>query len=421
MTAQVLNVPAGMAGPGRREHFRRGRARLHREGMPAARRPLGKGRHLWIATVWNKAGEAVCSVPVLLRKSMAAPAATGPRLRLPHGCVRNGRGWLGRQRCTTPSSRPMSGITARKSKRRNAWLPKLATGEYVGAIAMTEPGAGSDLQGIKTTAKKDGNGYVINGSKTFITNGGTANFIIVVAKTDPKAGAKGTSLFMIETDEAGGLPPRPQSRQGRAEVPGHRRAVLRRHVGARRSAARRRKKARAFPADAAIAAGTPADRRSGRRHDEARAGETINYVKERQAFGKAVIGFQNTQFKLAELKTKATIAEVFVQHCSASFLKGQLDAATASMAKYWDHRHPVRADRRMRAAAWRLRLHERVSGGAHVPRCAGAAHLWRHQRDHEAADRTDAVGDRAACHTLRGGRLARRLHAGLGGTRSGCF
>jgi len=79
-------------------------------------------------------------------------------------------------------------------------LPKLISGEYVGAIAMSEPAAGSDLQGIKTTAKKDGNGYRINGSKTFITNGGTANFIIVVTKTDPSAGAKGTSLFMVETD-----------------------------------------------------------------------------------------------------------------------------------------------------------------------------------------------------------------------------
>ena len=90
-----------------------------------------------------------------------------------------------------------------EQKRR--WLPKLATGELVGAIAMSEPGTGSDLQGVKTSAKKSGNGYVLNGSKTFITNGQHANLIVVVAKTDPKAGAKGTSLFVVETEDAAGF------------------------------------------------------------------------------------------------------------------------------------------------------------------------------------------------------------------------
>src|SRR4029077_8187958 len=88
---------------------------------------------------------------------------------------------------------------------KKRWLPKLATGEMVGAIAMTEPGTGSDLQGVRATAKKSGNGYVLNGSKTFITNGQHANLIIVVAKTDPSAGAKGTSLMVVETDDAQGF------------------------------------------------------------------------------------------------------------------------------------------------------------------------------------------------------------------------
>jgi acyl-CoA dehydrogenase len=90
-------------------------------------------------------------------------------------------------------------------EQKQKWLPKMATGEMIGAIAMTEPGAGSDLQGIKTTAKKDGNHYVINGSKTFITNGQHANLIIVVTKTDPAKGAKGTSLMVVETDEVEGF------------------------------------------------------------------------------------------------------------------------------------------------------------------------------------------------------------------------
>jgi acyl-CoA dehydrogenase len=214
-------------------------------------------------------------------------------------------------------------------------LPKLISGEYVGAIAMSEPAAGSDLQGIKTTAKKDGNGYRINGSKTFITNGGTANFIIVVAKTDPSAGAKGTSLFMVETDG----------------LEGFRRGRLLDKVGLKGQDT-----AELFfddmwvPADALLGPEEgqgfiqlmqqlPQERLQiavqGVGMMKRALDETIRYVKERQAFGKPILAFQNTQFKLAELKTKATIAEVFCQHCSDLLIKGELDAATASMAKYW--------------------------------------------------------------------------------------
>ncbi|WP_421785643.1 acyl-CoA dehydrogenase family protein [Hyphobacterium sp.] len=214
-------------------------------------------------------------------------------------------------------------------------LPKMISGEYVGAIAMSEPAAGSDLQGIKTTAKKDGNGYRINGSKTFITNGGTANFIIVVAKTDPDAGAHGTSLFMVETDG----------------LEGFRRGRLLDKVGLKGQDT-----AELFfddmwvPADALIGPEEgkgfiqlmeqlPQERLQiavqGVGMMKRALDETIRYVKERHAFGKPVMAFQNTQFKLAEMKTKATIAEVFCQYCSDQLIKGQLDAATASMAKYW--------------------------------------------------------------------------------------
>lgn len=214
-------------------------------------------------------------------------------------------------------------------------LPKMLTGEYVGAIAMSEPAAGSDLQGIKTTAKKDGNGYRINGSKTFITNGGTANFIIVVAKTDPDAGAHGTSLFMVETDG----------------LEGFRRGRLLDKVGLKGQDT-----AELFfddmwvPADALIGPEEgkgfiqlmeqlPQERLQiavqGVGMMKRALDETIRYVKEREAFGRPILKFQNTQFKLAEMKTEATIAEVFTQHCSDLLIKGQLDAATASMAKYW--------------------------------------------------------------------------------------
>ena len=214
-------------------------------------------------------------------------------------------------------------------------LPKMVSGEYVGAIAMTEPGAGSDLQGVKTTAVKDGNGYRINGSKTFITNGGTANFVVVVAKTDPKEGAKGVSLFLIETDGLEGF------RRGR---------------NLDKVGMKAQDTAELFFEDMWVPADALLGEEEGRGffqlmeqlpQERLQIGvqavgmmkralaETIAYVKERKAFGKPVIAFQNTQFKLAELKTKATIAEVFCQHCSERLIAGELDAATASMAKYW--------------------------------------------------------------------------------------
>ncbi|MBO9545224.1 acyl-CoA dehydrogenase family protein [Caulobacter sp.] len=220
-------------------------------------------------------------------------------------------------------------------EQKQRWLPRLATGELVGAIAMTEPGAGSDLQGIKTTAKKSGNGYVINGSKTFITNGQTANLIIVVAKTDPTGGARGTSLMIVETDGTEGF-----ERGRNLDKLGH----------------EAQDTSELFFNDVKVPTenllGTdegqgffqlmgqlPQERLNiavqGMATIERALELTIDYVKQRQAFGKAIIDFQNTQFVLAECKTEATVAKVFVNHCIGQHLEGKLDAATASMAKYW--------------------------------------------------------------------------------------
>jgi acyl-CoA dehydrogenase len=215
------------------------------------------------------------------------------------------------------------------------WLPRLATGELVGAIAMTEPGAGSDLQGVKTTAIRKGDHYVLNGSKTFITNGQLANFIIVVAKTDPSEGAKGISLIGLETDGAAGF------ERGRnlhkigmeandtselffndVQVP------LENVIGGAEGRGFYHLMEQLPQERLNIAVQGVAAAERGYR-------ETLAYVRERKAFGKAVIEFQNTQFKMAEIKTKLTAARVFVNHCIGLHLKGQLDAATASMAKYW--------------------------------------------------------------------------------------
>ena len=220
-------------------------------------------------------------------------------------------------------------------EQKQRWLPRMATGELVGAIAMTEPGTGSDLQSIKTTAKKDGNQLVINGQKTFITNGQTANLIIVVAKTDPAGGAKGTSLVIVETDGLEGF------KRGR---------------NLDKIGLKAQDTSELFFEDVHV----PADNILG--GDEGRGfvqlmeqlpserlqiglqgiamieralEETINYTKERKAFGKAIMDFQNTQFVLAQCKTEATVAKVFINYCTGQLLKGQLDATTASMAKMW--------------------------------------------------------------------------------------
>jgi len=223
-----------------------------------------------------------------------------------------------------------------EQKRR--WLPKICSGELVTAIAMTEPGAGSDLQNIKTTAKKDGNGYVINGSKTFISNGQTANLILVCAKTDPTKGAKGISIVCVETDEVEG--------EG-----GFRRGRNLDKVGQHAADT-----SELFFDDVKVPASALLGEEAGQgfiqlmqklpqeRHIIGLQGigmieraikETVAYVKSRKAFGGTIWDFQNTQFKLAEAKTEATVAKVFMDHCTELLLQDKLDAATASMSKYW--------------------------------------------------------------------------------------
>ncbi len=218
-------------------------------------------------------------------------------------------------------------------EQKKRWLPKMATGELIGAIAMTEPGTGSDLQAVKTTAVKEGNQYRINGQKTFITNGQTANIIIVVAKTDPKEGAKGVSLMVVETDGAEGF------RRGR---------------NLKKLGNKAQDTSELIFDDVKVPTTNLLGSEEGQgffqlmqqlpqeRQQIAvisisvieRALElTIDYVKERAAFGKPIIAFQNTQFKLAEAKAKATMARVFVDYCTQQLIDGKLDAVTASMSK----------------------------------------------------------------------------------------
>ncbi|MEO0720744.1 MAG: acyl-CoA dehydrogenase family protein [Pseudomonadota bacterium] len=220
-------------------------------------------------------------------------------------------------------------------EQKQKWLPKLASGELVCAIAMTEPGTGSDLQNIKTTAKKDGNGYVINGSKTFITNGQTADLILVCAKTNPDEGAKGISIMVVETEGAEGF------------ERGRNLDKIGQHAADTSELFFNDVK---VPADALLGPEEghgfiqlmqqlPQERHiiglQGIGMIERALTETIAYVKQRKAFGKTIFDFQNTQFKLAECKTEATVAKVFMDHCTELLLEGKLDASTASMSKYW--------------------------------------------------------------------------------------
>lgn len=216
---------------------------------------------------------------------------------------------------------------------KRKWLPRMAAGELIGAIAMTEPAAGSDLQGIRTSAARDGNQYRINGSKTFITNGQNANLIIVVVKTDPSAGAGGTSLVVVETEEAEGF------ERGRnldkiglkandtselffndVKVPTANLLGVDEGQGFVQLMTELPQE-RLIIANQAVAA------------IERALALTIGYARERKAFGKAILEFQNTQFRLAQLKAEAVQARVFTDWCVGRHLHRALDTATASMAK----------------------------------------------------------------------------------------
>ncbi len=214
-----------------------------------------------------------------------------------------------------------------------AWLPKMATGQAVTAIAMTEPAGGSDLKALRTTAIRDGDEFIVSGQKTFITNGQTADMILVACKTDPAEGSRGISLVMVEADRPGFKRGRRLKKLGtkaqdtselffdEVRVPStnligeegrgfvymmQELAWERMHVGI-----------------SAISC------------CEAALEWTLEYTRSRQAFGKPILDFQNTRFKLAEVKTEVQVGRIFLDRCLEQVLKGELDATTAAMVKWW--------------------------------------------------------------------------------------
>jgi acyl-CoA dehydrogenase len=218
-------------------------------------------------------------------------------------------------------------------EQKQRWLPGVVSGETLLAVAMTEPGAGSDLQGMKTTARRDGDRYVINGQKTFISNGRHCSLVVVAAKTDTSAGARGISLFVVEVDKVEGfqrgriLEKLGQEGRDTAELFFTDMSVPAENLLGGVEGQGFRMLMEMLPKERLVIAWQAMGMM------EAALTTTVDYVKERKAFGKPLFDMQNTQFKLAECKTKATVAKTFLYHCTEQLIQGKLDAATASMAK----------------------------------------------------------------------------------------
>jgi acyl-CoA dehydrogenase len=220
-------------------------------------------------------------------------------------------------------------------QQQEEFLPRMVTGELVGALAMTEPGAGSDVQAVRTRALRDSDGWVLNGSKTFISNGLLSGVILVLAKTDPNAGAKGISIFIVET----------------AKAPGFRVGKLIDKIGLRgQDTTELFFDDMRLPADALLGGiegrgfaqamgDLPYERAiigvSSVAGMEGALAATLAYVRERQVFGQRLADLQNTKFKLAEIATQVKVARVFIDDCIRRLAAGTLDTATASMAKMW--------------------------------------------------------------------------------------
>lgn len=281
--------------------------------------------------VWLKAGEAgllCCTVPeeygglgldylfdVVVFEEMARSGFTGPGFLI---------------HCDLVATYIKSFGTEEQKKQ---WLPRMVSGEAIGALGMTEPHAGSDLKNVRTRAVRDGDDYVINGQKVFISNGQMCDVLVLATKTDKDAGAKGVTLFLIDTS-----------------LPGFKRGKNLEKLGLKAQDT-----SELFFEDLRVPAAAMlggegqgfalmmtklAQERLAQAIRSATVAETVieytaDYVSQREAFGKTIADFQNTQFKLAELQTEATIGRVFTDKCIELFMNNELDAIDAAMAKMW--------------------------------------------------------------------------------------
>ncbi len=242
---------------------------------------------------------------------------------------------------------------------KQKWLPKMVSGEAIAAIAMTEPGAGSDLQGMRATAVDKGEYYLVNGSKTFITNGYLSDVVVVAVKTDPTKGAKGISLLVMDTSMKGFTKGKPFEKVGlhaqdtcelffeNVEVP--KENLLGKEGEGFKYLMTELSQERLVVALSAIGAA------------EGALASTVQYTKDRVAFGKPIAELQNTRYKLAEVATEIQIGRVFIDRCVELHCEKKLDQASASMAKYW------LTDLQSKAADECLQLH------------GGYGYIWEYQ------------------------------------------
>jgi alkylation response protein AidB-like acyl-CoA dehydrogenase len=248
------------------------------------------------------------------------------------------------------------------------FLPRMISGECITAIAMTEPGAGSDLQGIRTTARKDGNHYVINGNKTYITNGQNCDLVIVVAKTNPEAGAKGTSLIIVEAGTEGFTKGRNLDKIGQHSADTSElffedcRVPITNCLGAENQGF------------IYLMSQLPQERLSiavGAMGGAQRAfDEAVKFVRDRKAFGKPILDFQNTRFVLADMKAKLQVGWAHLDHCLRKHMAGELDAYEGAAAKLWH------TELQWEIVDASLQLH----GGAGYMNEYPIARLWRDAR-----------------------------------------
>ncbi|AWF82977.1 acyl-CoA dehydrogenase [Microbulbifer sp. A4B17] len=279
--------------------------------------------------LWNKAGEMGFLCPQIDEKYGGLGLDYGYNSIIDEEIARaglSGIGWGLHSNIAVPYI-----INYGTEEQKKKYLPKCISGEIITAIAMSEPGAGSDLQGVRTTAVRKGDHYLLNGSKTFITNGQQADLVIVVAKTDPHEGASGVSLLLVEADS-----------------PGFKRGTNLEKIGMKAQDT-----SELFFDDVRVPVDNllggegqgfiylmqelPQERLSvaiyAIANAEAALQWTIDYVRERKAFGKPVSAFQNTQFKLAELDSELTALRVFIDRCLELHYTRELDVATAAKAK----------------------------------------------------------------------------------------
>ena len=300
-----------------------------REGMP--QRAKWEAQQHVDRDFWLRAGEVGLLCP------MVPEAYGGPGGNfLHHVVITEAQGWTidkgwGNSVHSGIVADYVLGYGTEEQKQR--WLPRMVTGETVAAIAMSEPAAGSDLKAIRTRAVRDGSSYVLDGAKTFITNGSTADLVIVAAKTDPAAGARGISLLLVD-----------------ANTPGFRRGPVLDKIGQHAAdTSELYFDSVRVPAENLLGAEgggfrmlmaqLPQERLfiglTGIVAAEVALQHTIEYTTQRQAFGGTLFDLQNTRFELAECATLARVGRTFFDDCVQRHAAGTLDAATASMAKYW--------------------------------------------------------------------------------------